>query len=243
MQLSREQAAQFEEDGFLVVHDVFSPADLDAIRAVVDDWIGDCAKELEAGGQLERDFSELGLFERMAAIDGEIPGTAMGLQTAWMRDRVRVMEHPAMRQIRGNEKLLDILEQVIGPEVAGHPNCTIRIRTPTPKDTYADRGRVPFHQDAGYLLDDAKDTTVFGVWMPLCDVSAHKANGCMRFVRGAHKSKKVLQHMQGKAYLLLEPAEFEREFGHLEEVTVDCPAGSFILFNNFTPLGLSHETL
>ena len=46
-------------------------------------------------------------------------------------------------------------------KISAHPNFTIRVRTPTPSglnSEFSDRGQVPFHQDAGYLLDDAKDT-------------------------------------------------------------------------------------
>jgi hypothetical protein len=125
-QLTTEQLAQFEEDGFLVVSGVFDKGDLQPIKQVIDQWIDDVASELVKTGQLTHAHADLGLYERMAAIDKQLPGVSMGLQTSWMRDRLRVMEHPAMRIIRGNAKLLDVLEQIVGNEVAGHPNCTVR---------------------------------------------------------------------------------------------------------------------
>ena len=45
---------------------------------------------------------------------------------------------------------------------------------------YYSSDRVPWHQDAGYLLGDAVKTTVLGVWMPLCDVTPALDNGCLQ---------------------------------------------------------------
>lgn len=238
VRLSPAELQQFKDDGFIVVHNVFPKEDLEAIKAAVRSWVDDIELDLLNSGLLQSSYADLELHARMAAIEKEAPGVAMQLQGSWMRDRVRVMKHPAMRRIRANPNLLNVLAQLLDtPEVGGHPNCTIRIRTPTPSNASqnADRGRVPWHQDQGYLLDDAKDTLVIGAWVPLSDVSAEKGNGPMRFVRGGHRGRTVLPHMSGTAYLLLEPEAFEKQWGGMEQVTADVPFGSCVLFTSFTP--------
>ena len=103
--------------------------------------------------------------------------------------------------MRSNNKILDVLEQLLkSNKISAHPNFTIRVRTPTPSglnSEFSDRGQVPFHQDAGYLLDDAKDTTVIGVWLPLQEVNPLLNNGCLQFIAGSHKKRKILEHKQG----------------------------------------------
>ena len=59
--------------------------------------------------------------------------------------------------------------------------------------------------------------------------------GTIRFVKGGHKAKRCLTHHWAKNYLLLEPSEFEEQFGAMETVSVSVKEGGFVIFNNFTP--------
>ena len=53
---------------------------------------------------------------------------------------------PSFKKLWSNEKLLDAVEQVVGPNVAGHPVWNLRIKLPrnAPEE-------VPWHQDNGYF--------------------------------------------------------------------------------------------
>lgn len=205
--LSEQEIASFWADGFVVVHGLFAPEELQPFRDIVNTWLGEVARELVEMGSLSSTFADLDIFERMAAMDAEAPGCSLTIQDAFMRDRKlgdeSVWSLPALRGLRGDDRLLDIFEQLIGPEVAAHPNAVLRCRAPTPA-IGADGGKVPWHQDAGYLLGDAVDTTVLGVWMPLCDVTTTLDNGYLEMQPLEQQdARQVLQHHQAPSYLVV----------------------------------------
>ena len=85
----------------------------------------------------------------MAALEAEAPGCSLLIQNAFMRDRklgdASVWSLPEMRNLRSDPRILDLCEQLVGSEVAAHPNAVLRCRAPTPASG-ADGGRVPWHQ-------------------------------------------------------------------------------------------------
>jgi phytanoyl-CoA hydroxylase len=236
--LSEVQLRSFHDDGFVVVRDLFAPEELQPFRDIVATWLGEVGTELVEMGALSSTFAELDIEARLARMEAEVPGCALQMQNAFMRDRklgdMSVWSLPELRALRSDPRLLDILEQLVGAEIAAHPNAVLRCRTPTPVHG-ADGGRVPWHQDAGYLLGDAVKTTVLGVWMPLCDVTPALDNGCLQCMpSNSRNSHHVLQHYQAPSYLVVDPAEFEQHFDKKTPVTCDVPAGSLVLFNSFT---------
>ena len=52
----------------------------------------------------------------------------------------------SFKKLWSNEKLLDAVEQIVGPNIAGHPVWNLRIKLPrnAPEE-------VPWHQDNGYF--------------------------------------------------------------------------------------------
>lgn len=222
----------------MVVHGLFAPEELQPFIDIADAWLSEAARELVANGALTSSYGDLDIFARMAAMEAEAPGCSLTLQGAFMRDRklgdASVWSLPELRGLRSDRRLLDIFEQLIGPEIAAHPNVVLRCRPPTPA-LGADNGRVPWHQDAGYLLGDAVETTVLGVWMPLCSCTAELNNGCIQMQPGnGREERHVLQHYQAPSYLVVDQDEFDAQFRR-PPVTCDVPAGSFVLFNSFTP--------
>ena len=95
-----------------------------------------------------------------------------------------------------NEKLLDIIENLIGPEIYSNPVQHIRIKPPEqylpgiPKDHH-DRiagfavGATPWHQDNGVVLPEADETDMLTVWVPL--TNAFREHGCIEVVAGSHR--------------------------------------------------------
>ena len=91
---------------------------------------------------------------------------------------------PVSKELWSYPKLLNILEQVLGPEVAGHPVWNIRIKLPNHEPEV-----VPWHQDNGYFLDDGHGTFIATAWIPMLDTNRH--NGGMQVVRNTHKEGKL----------------------------------------------------
>lgn len=69
--------------------------------------------------------------------------------------------------------LLDIVEQVIGPEILAHPQFNSRAKLPGQEQPV-----VPWHQDMGYLEREADDTFMVNFWIPLVDAPMETGVRC-----------------------------------------------------------------
>ena len=92
---------------------------------------------------------------------------------------------PAVFNMIRNERLLDAVEQFIGPEIYSNPVQHVRMKPPeqrTPLNQETGRvqvGATPWHQDGGVVNEDADETEMITVWFPLWD-----ALGRIRLPRG-----------------------------------------------------------
>ena len=84
-------------------------------------------------------------------------------------------------------KLLNIVEQFLGPDIAGHPVWNLRTKTP-----HNSQGSVPWHQDNAYFSHTSLNTLITTAWIPLID--ATRDNGCMQVVRGGHRAGITATH-------------------------------------------------
>ena len=89
---------------------------------------------------------------------------------------------PAVFNMLRNEKLLDAVESIIGPEIYSNPVQHVRLKPPehlTPKDAEGrvQLGKTPVHQDNGVVLPEADQTEMLTVWFPLWDATVE--NGCL----------------------------------------------------------------
>ena len=175
--LSENQRSTYLNDGYLLLEDVLSPADLqpliDDINAGIDGKAGDAV----ALGRLRGPFEDVPFDRRLACIrdamddSSEIEREVTGkrLKTAGM---FSLITHPA---------ILDIVESIIGPEILAHPqfNCQAKM----PNET---RSQIPWHQDLGFLHPEAEATFMVNFWIPLVDVSVE--NGCLEVIPGSHRA-------------------------------------------------------
>ena len=99
---------------------------------------------------------------------------------------------PAIKHLWSNEKLLDAVEQIVGPTIAANPVWNLRIKLPrnAPEE-------VPWHQDNGYFDDDIRGTMICTAWIPLLDTN--KENGGLGMIRKTHQ-KGIL----GKRFIIME---------------------------------------
>ena len=180
MRLTDEQLARYFDDGFLIVEDVFTDEELqpvlDDFAVMVDDW----AERLYAGGKIKDKHAGEDVHTRLASLEKEWPGAAALIH--W-REGMR----PALAKIWTSDKLLDMVEQFIGPDIVGHPVSVIRTKTPrTALMT------VPWHQDSAYFYAGGEGTFQPTAWVPFVDATAE--NGTLQVVRGSHKLDTVLPH-------------------------------------------------
>lgn len=211
-----------------MVDDFFTREELDACREDIKTIVENVAQKLYNAGKLKKLYREYGLFERITKMAEEFPGTSV----VFFKMSQRVV--PSIQKIWANERLLNVIEQLIGPEIAGHPVWNLRPTAPKAQLTL-----VPWHQDAGYLQTDSYSVLQPTAWIPFLDTN--EENGCLQFVSGGHKMGKVAMHQcchGGTWYVMLEEKEMEKTLGvNMKEDVVTCPVnyGGMVLFNNLIP--------
>lgn len=112
---------------------------------------------------------------------------------------------PEVFNALSNPMLLDVVEDLIGPEIYSNPVQHIRIKPPQsalpenrrdPQTGYLggfDAGVTPWHQDNGVVLPEADETNMLTVWFPL--TSATCENGCLKIIPRSHREG-ILHHCQ-----------------------------------------------
>ena len=194
--LTPAQVQQFHEDGYLIVEDLFDPvADLDPIIEEYQGVLDTLADELFARGEITSTYAELPFGPRLTQIyaesgkvhaqyfDFSLPQANVQLDTPmWVG--------PAVFQMLRNQRLLDAVESLIGPEIYSNPVQHVRLKppehlTPTNDDGRAQLGKTPVHQDNGVVTPEADDTNILTVWFPLTDVTVK--NGCLCVWPGSHR--------------------------------------------------------
>ncbi|HPK03513.1 MAG TPA: phytanoyl-CoA dioxygenase family protein [Candidatus Sumerlaeota bacterium] len=201
-----EMAAFYREHGYLLAEGLLTPAEVEAMREEADATI-----------------------ERMSRHQQEANNLWKG---NWLKDEERAQQrlnavHDMQFQaaifgkLLFNDKLLDIAEALIGPNVQLHH--TKMLAKPPEKG-----GAFPMHQDYPYFPH--QNHTMFAVSIYLDD--ADEENGCIRVMPGSHKLG-PLECDPGGFYLPPEKYPIE------EGLPVKAKAGDGVIFNYLTIHGSS----
>lgn len=179
--LTPEQVAQFREEGYLVVKGVLSPPDdLDPIIGEYHGVIDRLADELYETGAISSRYEQLPFGKRLIRIyqeSGKVHAQYFdfSLPQGGVQPDTPFWTGTAVFNALRNEKLLDVAESIIGPEIYSNPVQHVRIKPPehlAPKDPKTGRpqlGVTPWHQDNGVINAEADDTDMLTVWFPLLD--------------------------------------------------------------------------
>jgi hypothetical protein len=196
--LTSEQIASFERDGFVVVEDVFDQTNvLDPVRREY----GELLDTLYAGwyrdGRVDVAPENLSFDDKLLIayrakcdwfqpFDISLPGDRIAADTP-------MHFGPAIFNLVTHWKLLDLVEDLIGPEITSNPIQHIRIKPPAP-DLQSDEARAhitatDWHQDRAVALEEADQTNMVTVWCAISDATVE--NGCLQAIpRGHHEGMK-----------------------------------------------------
>ncbi len=96
---------------------------------------------------------------------------------------------PAVFGLLTSPRLLDVVEDVVGPEIYSNPVQHIRMKLP---ERAVAKGKhnglvsnVPWHQDNGVILPEADESTILTVWLPLLPATVE--NGCLQVIPRSHR--------------------------------------------------------
>jgi phytanoyl-CoA hydroxylase len=192
--LSTAQKQRFESDGLLVVEDVLDPI-LDVGR-VLDEYavvLDDIACKLCALGVIGSTHADLPFPQRLIQVCAE-SGRVLpqdfdfSLPQSSISHETPIHVGPAVFGLLTSPRLLDLVEDVIGPEIYSNPVQHIRMKLPKRVIPQGFSNglvtQIPWHQDNGVVMPEADEATILTVWLPL--TSATVDNGCLQVIPGSH---------------------------------------------------------
>jgi len=205
--LTNAQVAQFEAQGYLVVEDVFDPAqDLDPVVEEYTSVLDQLAQELYDRGEISSTYDDLPFGKRLTQIyaeSGKVHAQYFdfSLPQKNIQADTPMWVGPAVFQVLRNGKLLDAVESLIGPEIYSNPTQHVRLKPPehlcpiNEETGNVQLGATPWHQDTGVVTPEADKTEMLTVWFSLWDATIE--NGCLEIIPQSH-SEGLLQHCHAR---------------------------------------------
>ncbi len=227
MFLTQPQCAQFFDDGYVMVPDIFQPDELIPLMFEIDGLVDAAAGRLFDSGHITDIRSEYSFDKRMGLLVNDHPefskeyfaaieGKAGGGHTG--REMFNILTHP---------KLLDAISSLVGPEIIA--SSVYRIR---PKLPGMSRGIVPWHQDSGYFEAHCDKSLIVTCWIPLVDATPD--NGCLQVLPRAHRAGVIPHKTGGNAgFLVIEDGDLPEV--DATAIDVPVPLGGALLMTNLTP--------
>lgn len=198
--LSSEQKRFFQKNGYFVIENVLDQIKvLDPVRA---EYV-EILDRLYAGwfdeGRVEPSPDKLSFHDKLLVsyragcdwfqpMDISLPGGPVDAATP-------MHFGPAVFEMVTHQSLLDLVQDLIGPEISSNPIQHVRIKPPM-GDLKADEIRAhitstDWHQDMGVALEAANDTQMITAWCAVSDSTLE--NGCLQVIPGTHRQG-ILPH-------------------------------------------------
>ena len=196
--LTKGQIERFAEEGYLFFDDLLDPKrDLDPI---IDEYSGvleRLASELHERGEIASRYGDLSFGERLTQITQETGKDFAKYFNPYLPPRNTERDTPfwtgpAVFNAIRNDKIMDVLESLIGGEIYACPIQNVRLKIPEhrlPRDPKTDAllrgGATPWHQDGAFFEPEVDDSAMVTVWFPLTDATIEK--GCLAILPGSHR--------------------------------------------------------
>ena len=203
--LSSDQLRRFHCDGYLLVEGVLEPAALvEPLFAEYGEVLDRLAHELRDRGELASTYHDLQFAERLIRIYRETGRDYSryfdpSLMTSGVTPDTPFWAGPAVFRIITHERVLDLVDCLIGPEIYSNPVQHIRIKPPEhllPDGATDVLARAnPWHQDNGVVDPVADDTDMLTVWIALSDAPVER--GCLQVIPRSHRQA-LRTHCPGK---------------------------------------------
>ena len=193
--LTQAQKEQFIEEGYLVVEDVLDP--IRDIQPVLDEYaevLDGIARSLYAEGAITSTYRELPFEQRLIQVSMESGRNFpqhfdFSLPQSGIKHDTPIHVGPAVFHALTHPRLLDLAEQMVGPEIYSNPVQHIRMKLPKRAvEQGTNNGlvtKIPWHQDLGVLTTEADEATILTVWMPLNEATVD--NGCLQVIPRSHR--------------------------------------------------------
>ncbi len=194
--ITQSQMEQFETEGYLVVEGLLD-RELD-IQPVLDEYaalLDTLANMWYTAGKLADPYSDLPFGERLTRIiseSGQMYYQHMDISLPQEGVTAATPMHlgPAVFDLLRSPRLLDAVEDFIGPEIYSNPVQHVRIKPPEralPDDMARNPLTVitPWHQDLGVIDDEADESNILTVWFPITEATVE--HGCLAVEPRSHR--------------------------------------------------------
>lgn len=219
--LTADEARRYAEDGFFVREAVFSPAELDVLRAAAE-------RAAVAAGSAAARAAETQAY----AIDGnryvEAARSTIQLEHGGASSTIRVIEpfhhlDPELDRLLGDPRIVDPVCGVLGETKVALWTDKLNLKRPREGSGFR------WHQDSPYWAHACRHCEKLPNVMITLD-DADRDNGCFRLVPGSHARGFLPGLSDGTRLgpLFTDPAHFDVERQWLAEV----PAGSLVFFDS-----------
>jgi hypothetical protein len=194
---------RFGEQGYLVIEDVLDVADdLDPVVAEYEALLDELAARWYGEGKLGATFAGLPFGQRFAQVLREIPAAIryfdISLPLSGVTEDAPIHLGAAVFRLLTSPRLIDAVEQVVGPEILSNPIQHVRIKPPERLLPPGARGalvsQTEWHQDQGVALPEIDQTDMLTVWLPITDATVE--NGCLCVVPQSHQ-RGLVTHCPG----------------------------------------------
>ena len=187
--LSQDQIAEFDRTGVLVVDDVLPRPVLEAVKAEYGGLLDTMYARWQAEGRVPPGAG-LDFFEKLLAgykagcewfqpMDISLPGSEIEPDTPFHFG-------PAVFDMLTCPRLLDLVEDLIGPEITSNPIQHVRLKPPSRTlrrtETTAHIMATDWHQDRAVAHAEGDATRMITVWLAISDATVD--NGCLQVIPG-----------------------------------------------------------
>ncbi|MEP1933524.1 MAG: phytanoyl-CoA dioxygenase family protein [Paracoccaceae bacterium] len=233
--LTQEQIKHFETGGYLVVPDVIPHEILGRVRAEYSQLLDELYAKWLAEGQVQTPADNLDFWGKLLTaykqgcdyfqpMDISLPGDRIKADTPFHMG-------PAVFDMLTAGPLLDVVEQLIGPELTSNPIQHVRLKPPASAlakgEIRAHITATDWHQDRAVALENADQTDMITVWLAITDATVE--NGCLQ-VQPQTSSQEILPHCPRTQTGIAD--------GFIDEagaIPLPVKAGGAILFHPLTP--------
>ena len=197
--LTPAQREQFEYEGYLVVEDVLDPArDIAPIMTEYAEVVDGIARSLYAAGAISSLYRELPFDARLIRICEESGRNFpqhfdFSLPQRGVKHDTPMHVGPAVFGLLTSPRLLDLVEDMLGPEIYSNPVQHIRMKLPKRAVAQGTHNglvsKIPWHQDNGVILPEADESDILTIWMPISEATIE--NGCLQVLPRSHRGEIV----------------------------------------------------
>ena len=182
--------------GYVVVPEAIDPRQV--LQPVLEEYAGvldGLARDLLASGKIRSSYDDLPFEARLIQIAKESGSTHtqhfdITLPQNNIRPDTPIHLGEAVFRLLTCPGVLEVVEQILGPEISVNPVQHVRLKLPAHalgENPDPMMGKSPWHQDGAVVLEEADETEILTVWIPLGE--ANEENGCMRVIPTDRKTE------------------------------------------------------